>query len=153
MALPTVDAFSFLERLFYAIHPRILTGPASLARFCRDQLVALRASTDISVIRLESPRGIDDASLGAFAQVLAQTGCVLLVGKRLGFTLKFGVVPAFAADCEFLQIDAEQHEIARSKRAFAPRLTAAAEADTPAAMQSLMVASVSSSKPDRLRPI
>lgn len=151
--LPTVDASSFLERLSRAIRPLILTGLASLTRFRRDPLAALDAPTGIPVTRMESPRGISDASLGAFAQVLAQTGCVLLVGKRLGFTLKFGVVPAFAADCEFLQIDAEQHEIARSKRAFAPRLTAAAEADTPAAMQSLMVASVSSSKPDRLRPI
>ena len=150
--LPTVDASSFLERLSRAIRPLILTGLASLTRFRRDPLAALDASTGIPVIRMESPRGISDASLGAFAQALAQSDCVLLLGKRPYFTLKFGVVPAFAANCEFLQIDAEQHEIARSKRAVASLLTAA-EADTPPGMQALIAASVSSSKPDRLRPV
>jgi acetolactate synthase-1/2/3 large subunit len=58
----------------------------------------------IPVIPMESPRGVADPSLGAFAQILAKADCVLLVGKPLDFTLKFG--NAFAPDCEILESDA-----------------------------------------------
>jgi len=42
------------------------------------------------VIGMESPRGIADPSLGAFGEMLAQADGVLLLGKRLDFTLRFG---------------------------------------------------------------
>ncbi len=146
MPLSSADAASFIARLSRAKRPLILTGPASMTRFRRDQLVALETATGIPVVGMESPRGIGDPSLGAFAQMLAQSDCVLLLGKRLDFTLKFGAVPAFAADCEFLQIDAEKHEIERSRRAIGSRLIATAEADTPSAIQALVAASASASK-------
>ena len=44
---------------------------------------------------MESPRGINDPCLGAFAEILAQADCILLLGKRLDFTLAFGTAPAF----------------------------------------------------------
>src|ERR1019366_2244181 len=50
----------------------------------------LQEVLQIPVIGMESPRGIADPSLGAFAQILAQADCILLLGKRLDFTLKFG---------------------------------------------------------------
>ena len=148
MPFSTTDAATFLARLSRAKRPLILTGPASLTRFRRDQLAALEAATGIAVIGMESPRGIGDPSLGAFAQVLALSDCVLLLGKRLDFTLKFGAVPAFAADCEFLQIDAEKNEIERSRRAVASRLIATAQADTPSAIRALIAASQSAVKAD-----
>jgi acetolactate synthase I/II/III large subunit len=39
---------------------------------------------------MESPRGLGDPSLGAFAQVLAEADLVVLLGKPLDFTLRFG---------------------------------------------------------------
>jgi acetolactate synthase I/II/III large subunit len=149
MPLLSVDAASFLARLLRAKRPFILTGPASMTRFRRDQLVALEAATGVPVVGMESPRGIGDPSLGAFAQMLAQSDCVLLLGKRLDFTLKFGAAPAFAAHCEFLQIDAEQHEIDRSKRAVGSRLIATACADTTSAIPALIAASISAAKADK----
>jgi len=148
MPLSNADTLSFLARLLRAKRPLILTGPVSLTRFRRDQLAALEAATGIPVIGMESPRGIGDPSLGAFAQMLAQSDCVLLLGKRLDFTLKFGAGPAFAADCEFLQIDAEKYEIERSHRAVASRLTGTAAADVPSAINALIAASASASTPD-----
>ena len=147
--LASAEASSFISKLLRAKRPLILTGPASLTRFRRDQLAALEAATGIPVVGMESPRGIGDPSLGAFAQVLALCDCVLLLGKRLDFTLKFGAVAAFAADCEFLQIDAEKHEIERSRRAVAARLVATAEADTTSAIEALIAASSSAVKPGR----
>ena len=147
MPLSNADAASFLAKLSRAKRPLILTGPASMTRVRRDQLAELEAATSIPVIGMESPRGVGDPSLGAFAQMLALSDCVLLLGKRLDFTLKFGVVPAFAADCEFLQIDAEKHELDRSRRAVGSRLIATAEADTPSAIKALIAASTSTVKP------
>ena len=147
MALSSADATAFVARLSRAERPLILTGPASLTRFRRDQHAALEAATGVPVIGMESPRGIGDPSLGAFAHMLTQSDCVLLLGKRLDFTLKFGASPAFAGDCEFLQIDSERHEIERSQRAVASRLIATAEADTPSAIQALIAAGISAVKP------
>lgn len=147
MPLSNADAASFLAKLSRAKRPLILTGPASMTRVRRDQLAELEAATSIPVIGMESPRGVGDPSLGAFAQMLALSDCVLLLGKRLDFTLKFGVVPAFAADCEFLQIDAEKDELERSRRAVGSRLIATAEADTPSAIKALIAASTSTVKP------
>ncbi len=148
MPFSNADAAPFLAKLSHAKRPLILTGPASLMRFRRGQLAELEAATGIPVIGMESPRGVSDPSLGAFAQMLAQSDCVLLLGKRLDFTLKFGAAPAFAADCEFLQVDAEKNEIDRSRRAVGLRLIATAEADTPSAIQALVNASKSAGKPD-----
>jgi acetolactate synthase-1/2/3 large subunit len=86
---------------------------------------------------MESPRGIADPGLGAFAQVLAQADAVLLLGKRLDFTLRFGAPPAFEAACDFMQVDAEATEIERTKRAVGARLVASALADTRAALEAM----------------
>ena len=148
MPLASADADSMLARLSRAKRPLILTGPASMMRLRREQVIALEAATGIPVVGMESPRGIGDPSLGAFAQMLAQSDCVLLLGKRLDFTLKFGTSPAFAAECEFLQVDADPHEIERSQRAVGARLIATALADTPSAIRALLAASISAVKPD-----
>ena len=55
------------------------------------------------VIGMESPRGVNDPSLGKLAEVLAKADVVLLLGKPLDFTLKFG--KAFAPDCRILRAD------------------------------------------------
>src|SRR6188474_2864157 len=69
--------------------------------------------------------------------MLAQADCILLLGKRLDFTLKYGRAPAVAASCEFLQVDPEAHEIDRASRALGPRLVASAVADVLEAAQAL----------------
>ncbi len=149
MPLPAHDASAMLARLGRAKRPLILTGPASLTRARRGALAELEAATGIPCVGMESPRGIGDPSLGAFAQVLAQSDCVLLLGKRLDFTLKFAASPAFSADCEFLQIDADGSELKRSRRAVTSRLVATAEADTPSAIRALVAISASLLKPGR----
>jgi acetolactate synthase I/II/III large subunit len=148
MPLSSADATSFLARLLRAKRPLILTGPASLTRLRRGQLAELETATGIPVVGMESPRGIGDPSLGAFAQMLAQSDCILLLGKRLDFTLKFGATPAFSAACEFLQVDADRQEIDRSRRAVASRLVGTAEADTSSSIQALIAASASAVQPN-----
>jgi acetolactate synthase-1/2/3 large subunit len=89
---------------------------------------------------MESPRGTADPALGAFAQQLAQADCVLLLGKSLDFTLRFGRAPAWAADATLLQVDPDPAEIDRARRAFGPRLVHACVADAAAALDALTAA-------------
>jgi acetolactate synthase-1/2/3 large subunit len=100
-------------------------------------MAMLEAALGMPVICMESPRGVADPSLGAFAQVLAKADCILLLGKRLDFTLRFGASPAIAADCAFLQVDAEDPEISRTRKAVASRLEHFAIAPLLAAVQAL----------------
>lgn len=127
--LEATTAKALAERLGVASRPVVLAGPSSLTRAGRKRLTALEAQHSIPVVGMESPRGLLDPSLGAFAEVLARADCVLLLGKRLDFTLKFGRSPTFAADCEFLQIDPEAQELERSRRAVGARLKFAGVAD------------------------
>lgn len=85
-------------------------------------MARVEESTGAPVVCMESPRGVADPSLGAFAEVLSQADCILLLGKRLDFTLKFGRTPAIAGGCEFLQVDPEDDEFARTRRAVGERL-------------------------------
>ena len=129
MALDTATASDLMQRLAQAKRPMILAGPASMTRPGRALLAALEAASGVPVIGMESPRGIADASLGAFAQMLAQADCVLLVGKRVDFTLKFGKAPALSAQAVVHQIDAESAEIERTRKALGERLQVTALAD------------------------
>ena len=136
-ALQEADADAIATRLMAAARPLILTGPMSLTRAHRERIAALEVASGIPVIGMESPRGVTDPSLGALAECLAESDCVLLLGKRLDFTVKFGAAPAFAADCAWLQIDSELIEIDRARNAVGQRLEAAVIADVAPAIDKL----------------
>ena len=137
MPLTQAIAVDLMQRLAWARRPLILAGPACMTRPGRALLAALEAASGVPVIGMESPRGIADASLGAFAQMLAQADCVVLVGKRLDFTLKFGKAPAFPAAATVHQVDADLFEIERSRCALGERLQITAVADAFAALSAL----------------
>ena len=72
---------ALLRRLRGASRPMILVGPTGLTRRGRALAAALEDAAGIPVVGMESPRGMADPSLGAFAEMLAQADCVLLLGK------------------------------------------------------------------------
>lgn len=137
--MPLADAVAggLMQRLAQARRPLVLVGPAGMTRSGRRLIAALETASGIPVIGMESPRGVADASLGAFAQMLSQSDAVLLVGKRLDFTLKFGQAPAFPAQAAVHQVDADPGEIERTRRALGPRLQITAEADAASALAAL----------------
>jgi acetolactate synthase-1/2/3 large subunit len=132
-----LDPTLFVNFVKQAARPLILVGPASCTKRGRERMAVLQAATGVPAICMESPRGIADPGLGAFAEILAQADAILLLGKRLDFTLKFGKAPAIAETCKFMQIDAQQDEIARTKRAVPARVKHAAVAPLFEAMQAL----------------
>jgi acetolactate synthase-1/2/3 large subunit len=80
--------------LLNAKRPLIVAGPAAMRT---------RIDCGIPVIGMESPRGVNDPSLGRLAEVLKKADAVLLAGKRRDFTLRFG--KAFADDCRVFEIE------------------------------------------------
>jgi len=137
-ALRHEEAMGSLEFLRGAKSPLILAGPALLTQGGRARAKLLENALGIPVIGMESPRGIADPSLGAFAQVLAMADRILLLGKRLDFTLKFGRSPALLAECEFIQIDPEAAEIERTRNAVGSRVVGSAVSDVLPALEVLM---------------
>jgi acetolactate synthase-1/2/3 large subunit len=135
--LALADAGALRERLHAAKRPIVLTGPATLTHAGRARVKTLEDRLGVPVIGMESPRGIADPALGAFAEVLALADVVLLLGKKLDFTLKFGRPPVFAATCEFMHVDPDDRELARSRTAFGSRLRSALRADTFPAIEAL----------------
>jgi thiamine pyrophosphate-dependent acetolactate synthase large subunit-like protein len=88
---------SVLEELKKAQRPLVIT--------LRQRAPEFEEATGIPVIAMESPRGVNDPSLGHLAKLLASADMVLLAGKRRDFTLKFGKV--FAPDCRLLEAEGE----------------------------------------------
>ena len=93
-------------RLAEAKRPLVLAGP----QLCHARRLALlpRSRRARRAGRaMESPRGINDPWLGAFAEVLRQADLILLLGKALDFTLRFADPPFVDAACRFVVIEPE----------------------------------------------
>jgi acetolactate synthase-1/2/3 large subunit len=94
-----------LELLAEARRPLIIAGPAmGRARRSRD-VERLSELTGIPALLMESPRGVNDPSLRGGTRCLSEADLVLLLGKRLDFTLRFGGPPAFSAHSRFIVVD------------------------------------------------
>ena len=136
--LSATAAREALARLAEARRPLILAGP----QLCHGgDLTLLRQLGDklgVPAIPMESPRGINDPRLGAFAEVLKQADLILLLGKAHDFTLRFGDSPFVDAACRFVVIDPEPPLIERVRREKGDRLIFSAVADAKPAAQALM---------------
>lgn len=126
---PVAQAIAAAER------PLILAGPLLLQPHAKGLAAALEAATGAPVVAMESPRGINDPALGAFAEVLAEADLVVLLGKRADFTLRFG--EALAEDARVICLDPEPDELARAKANLGARLDLAIETETRAALEQL----------------
>ena len=122
-----------------AHRPLVLVGPVMANGAGRAARERLAAATGVPVVCMESPRGVNDPALGAFADVLHEADLVVLLGKQPDFTLRFGAPPAVAADCRFIVIDPEPAALQRALKTLAPaaRVPLSAVADPFAAAQDL----------------
>ena len=87
-------SFHLPRELREAKRPLIIAGPAAMRK---------KVDCGIPVIGMESPRGVNDPSLGRLAEVLKKADAVLLAGKRRDFTLRFG--KALADDCRVFECE------------------------------------------------
>ncbi len=104
-----------LEQLQAAQKPLVLAGPALGQARGRALLRSFEEAARVPCIVMESPRGVNDPSLGLLAEVLAAADVAVLAGKRRDFTLKFGA--AFAPRCRVIESDAvREHWIESASR-------------------------------------
>ena len=137
IALSDAAAKAILAIIAEAKRPLILASPRFSTRTGRAVLARIEATLGIPAAIMESPRGFNDATLGAFARAAEQTDLIVLLGKALDFTVKFGGAPINPA-CLFISIDPEGALIDRASREIGPRLVFGCVADTMPAAQTLL---------------
>ena len=98
---------TIIRALNAASRPLIIAGSAVMRSAEFAAAAKTLAAANIAVIGTESPRGINDPSLGAFASVVAQADLLVLVGKKLDFTLRYGEAPTIRKGTKIIQIDAD----------------------------------------------
>lgn len=115
--LPDPSAFASAEELESG---KIDAALSALARAARPLVITgrirpaeLEQIAGVPVIAMESPRGVNDPSLGKLSEVLSSADAVLLAGKRADFTLRFG--RAFAKDCRVFQLDTPNGLVERAR--------------------------------------
>jgi len=128
--LSDVAADAVLAALDAAERPLILVGPHLCTAKGRAAQRALEAKLNVPVVGMSSPRGLNDPCLGAFAEKLQKADLIVLLGKPLDFTLKFGDAPSVDANCKFVVVDPDIDLIDRAATGKGARLIHSAVADS-----------------------
>jgi acetolactate synthase I/II/III large subunit len=136
--LPDTLADAVLDSLAKARAPLIIAAPHLSGPHGRPLLAELEKAVQAPVVLMESPRGINDATLGAFSTLLKETDLIVLLGKPLDFTLKWAQPPVVAKTCRVISIDPEAALLARAHKELGERLAFGALADARAAAETLI---------------
>jgi acetolactate synthase I/II/III large subunit len=142
-AAPAVDlsdaaADAILGIIATAQRPFLLAGPAMANRTGRDLLARIGHAMQVPTAIMESPRGFNDATLGAFADAIRRADLIVLLGKAFDFTLRFGAPPAIDAACRWIVIDPEAALVDRAIREKGERVVFGCVADTRPAGEALI---------------
>ncbi|WP_375460188.1 thiamine pyrophosphate-binding protein [uncultured Enterovirga sp.] len=136
--LDPADAESVAAEIMRAERPLILAGPSLCHAAAGDVLARLARASGVPSIGMESPRGINDPCLGAFAEMLARADLIVLLGKPHDFTIRFGEPPFVDGGCRFVVVDPDPDLIERVAREKGDRLTVRAAADSAPAAEALI---------------
>lgn len=126
------------KMLSQATRPVIITGPALSPVRTEDLVQKLSEATDAPVITMQSPRGLNDPSLGSFSTAIAKADLILSLGKRFDFTTGFGQALIKGDDKPLILIDADTDVLAQANRAVGEKLTLAVQADPIPTAQALV---------------
>jgi acetolactate synthase-1/2/3 large subunit len=124
-----------ISRLRAAARPLVICGPTMCTERGRKTMREAAGALDAPVVGMESPRGLNDPGLGAFAELLGEADLVVLIGKPLDFTLRFG--DALSPSCKWIVIDPDAPLIVRAAKAIGERLLLSAVADVQLAIETL----------------
>ncbi len=138
VGLSDAAAEAILGIVATAERPFVLAGPALANRSGRELLARLETAANIPTAIMESPRGFNDATLGAFAAAIRRADLIVLLGKALDFTLKFGEAPAIDAACRWVVIDPEAALVDRAIRERGALVAFGCVADTRPAGEALI---------------
>ncbi len=131
--LPASATDEIAAAITAAKRPIIIAGPQHSNVAGRALLAKLEATTGAPAVIMESPRGIVDATLGAFPDLIARADLIVLLGKALDFTTKWIAGPAFDPNVQVIAIDPDEALVARARTEKGGRLKIGAAADASAA--------------------
>ncbi len=140
LALPQPAAAAALALIAKAARPLLIAGPQLATRPGRALLARIEAALNLPTCIMESPRTTNDATWGALADTIKQADLVVLLGKKLDFTLKFGAPPTFDAASAVLMIEPDAETLTRGARELGPRLALGLLAGSHAAGEALLAA-------------
>jgi len=127
-----------LAALAAAARPIILAPPQLSNVSGRALLARLQAATNTPAVIIESPRGIADATLGAFSDLVARADLIVLVGKALDFTTRWLSGKGFDPNVRLIAIDPEGMLLERAAKEMDGRLVLGALADVRHAAEALI---------------
>lgn len=130
IGLSDAAADAILSLIAGARRPLIIGAPVLANRPGRALLARMEAALGVPTVISEGPRSFNDATLGRYADVAKAADLVVLFGKALDFTLKFGEAPWFDPACRFISIDPEGALIDRATHAKGAALVFGCVADT-----------------------
>ncbi|HEX9463956.1 MAG TPA: thiamine pyrophosphate-binding protein [Alphaproteobacteria bacterium] len=136
--LADAAADTVLAAIAAAARPMIIGGPLLSNPGGRATLAELEAATAAPAVIVESPRGLADATLGAFADLIRRADLVVLLGKALDFTLKWAAAPAFDPEVKLVAIDPDPALVERATQEKGERLLLGAVADVRRAAAALI---------------
>ena len=139
-ALPGPTADDVAGRLARAKRPIVLTGPSLNRSRAGARIAALKTALHVPVVAMESPRGLRDPALGTFADLLAASDLVVLLGKAVDFSVGFARPPALDPAAELVVIDPDHRMIDRAYRIADRRVVVSACADPDFAADALVSA-------------
>ena len=109
------EASEVLGLLQEAEQPLIVAGPAMARNHRWARVQELTQITGIPTLPMDSPRGVNDPWLHAANHCLFESDLILLLGKKLDFSLRFGEGP-FSPQTRFIQIDADAGQLRPHER-------------------------------------
>jgi acetolactate synthase I/II/III large subunit len=136
LAEPVADAV--LAAIAGTERPLILAGPHLSNISGRALIDRLEVATKAPAVIMESPRGIADATLGAFPDLVRRADLIVLIGKALDFTTRWASPPAFDPGVRLIAIDPEAALVERAANEAGDRLLLGAIADVRSAAETLI---------------
>jgi acetolactate synthase-1/2/3 large subunit len=137
-ALAEAIADAVLVAIAGAARPIIIAGPALSGVSGRALLGRLEAATKAPTVILESPRGIVDATLGGFPDLVRAADLIVLLGKALDFTTRWASGAAFDPQVRLIAIDPDPALIERAAKEMGHRLLLGSIAGTSSAAETLI---------------
>ena len=137
-ALSDAVADATLAAIASAARP-IIFAPPQLSNVSNRALMAkLEAATQAPAVILESPRGIADATLGAFSDLVRRADLIVLLGKALDFTTQWASGSSFDPAVRLISIDPEAALVERAAKEMDGRLVLGSIADVRGAAETLI---------------
>jgi acetolactate synthase-1/2/3 large subunit len=136
--LTTAVADAVLAEIATAARPIIFAGPQLSGPSGRALLARLEAATKTPAVVIESPRGIADATLGAFADVVRRADLIVLLGKALDFTTRWASGRGFDPAVRLISLDPEPALVDRAAREMRERLVIGCTSDVRKSAQMLV---------------